>query len=344
MLSEDLSLFIYQNQITAENYLAYSDALRTFFDSEESYLAFVREHILPFHETRLSVHMKPRQRFDAFPITHQCGQAAKLDFYSLKYVCRGSAVVVAGSISLPLEESDVFLIRPGVIHRDFQFQPDDFIIAIVLPVPQLYSLRAKLNPENDLLARFFSPSTQSGDSEDAPSFLRIPTGRDPLIFALVQDIYQYYMGTPAYLPSEEALQQSSIEQILLRLRLFINQGSNPANENTAANSTEAARFLSYIQMNLKEATLHGMASQFGYSDSYISRLLKHHTGLTFTSIVRTLKLEKSAELLIQSDYTIDEIMEQIGYEGRTNYYRAFRERFNQTPAEYRKSRKERPSP
>lgn len=48
-------------------------------------------------------------------------------------------------------------------------------------------------------------------------------------------------------------------------------------------------------------------------------------------------MEKAGELLLDSDLTVAEIMERIGFSNRTQFYRLFQKNYGMTPREYRKS-------
>lgn len=49
-------------------------------------------------------------------------------------------------------------------------------------------------------------------------------------------------------------------------------------------------------------------------------------------------MEKAEGLLLDSDLTIAEIMEDLGFSNRTQFYRLFRKNYGMTPREYRKSK------
>jgi YesN/AraC family two-component response regulator len=57
--------------------------------------------------------------------------------------------------------------------------------------------------------------------------------------------------------------------------------------------------------------------------------------MTFKELLQEKKLGKAIELIRSTEYSIGEIMEFIGYENPTYFYKIFKERFGMTAREYK---------
>ena len=79
--------------------------------------------------------------------------------------------------------------------------------------------------------------------------------------------------------------------------------------------------------------------RFGMSEGYTSRLVAHETGLTFKQLLRRLRLERAASLLVNSGCSAEEAAEAVGYTNQSRFYRNFKEFFGYTPGEYKKGHK-----
>lgn len=78
------------------------------------------------------------------------------------------------------------------------------------------------------------------------------------------------------------------------------------------------------------------AELVGVSPSYLSRLFKKEMGISFVEYVMNFKVQKAKQLLKDTDYTVTEIAEIVGYSER-NLNRAFQRFLQMSPRQYRLS-------
>ena len=101
-------------------------------------------------------------------------------------------------------------------------------------------------------------------------------------------------------------------------------------------SKELIKVIEYIEENLfEELTLQELASVAGYSKYHFTRIFKEATGENIISMIKRLRLEKSAKALFHLNTPITEIGLNIGYWTPSSYNKAFKQRFNQSPSEFR---------
>lgn len=97
-----------------------------------------------------------------------------------------------------------------------------------------------------------------------------------------------------------------------------------------------ARVMRYIRENLSgRITLAQAAGAANLSPNYLTNLLKHETGKTFTSLVTSRRMEKARELLTYTTLRISEIADATGFEDEAYFTRRFRQYFQIPPAAYR---------
>ena len=95
----------------------------------------------------------------------------------------------------------------------------------------------------------------------------------------------------------------------------------------------------FINESLAGISLASLADEFHFQEDYFNRLLKARTGLTYTEYLQQCRLRKAEELLRSTSYSIDYIMELIGYHNKGYFYRIFHEQYKLTPAKYRAEHK-----
>jgi YesN/AraC family two-component response regulator len=93
----------------------------------------------------------------------------------------------------------------------------------------------------------------------------------------------------------------------------------------------------YIENNYtKDIFLDSAAEYVNISPSYLSRIFKKNTNVSFTRYIMNLRMEKATEYLKNCNYNIYNISEMVGYSNIYYFYRIFKNKYECTPSEYRK--------
>ena len=97
--------------------------------------------------------------------------------------------------------------------------------------------------------------------------------------------------------------------------------------------------LKYIDDNYKYGSLIEISCILKQNDYKLSKLIKKHLNCTFKELLQEKKLIKSSELLRYTNMPITQIIEEVGYENLTYFYKIFKVKYHMTPSEYRKENK-----
>jgi len=79
--------------------------------------------------------------------------------------------------------------------------------------------------------------------------------------------------------------------------------------------------------------VHGM--NMSRNNLYVK--IKALTGQSVSDFIKSIRLRRAAELLRSKDFTVSEICYKVGFQNRTQFYRAFNEHFLMTPTQYAES-------
>ena len=96
------------------------------------------------------------------------------------------------------------------------------------------------------------------------------------------------------------------------------------------------RILAYISDNLTVAELSGLAAELGYSVSYTAALVKRIFDKSFSKILQEKRCVTAADKLRNTDLSISEIINLVGYENESFFRKAFKEKYGKNPLEFRK--------
>ncbi len=95
--------------------------------------------------------------------------------------------------------------------------------------------------------------------------------------------------------------------------------------------------IEYIQNHfLEKITVEELASLEHVSESYLQRKFKQKTGYTVISYINNVRVEKAKNLLISTDFGIDEIAYQVGFGTPKYFYRIFKKMTGTSPSRFRR--------
>lgn len=97
------------------------------------------------------------------------------------------------------------------------------------------------------------------------------------------------------------------------------------------------KIFSEIKNNVQNISVKKLADHFDYSTAYLSRYVKQHSAITIKELIIQEKMQRSKEYLINTDYSIEEIANLIGYKSVSYFFKAFEAQNNITPDQFRKS-------
>ena len=102
-------------------------------------------------------------------------------------------------------------------------------------------------------------------------------------------------------------------------------------------SKQIVRTIDYISEHLHSRILIGDAAAYlGINPSYLSRLFKKETGITFTDYVCRSKAEEAAGLLRYSEFTDTQISSLLCFSSQSYFIKVFKKHMGMTPKEYKK--------
>lgn len=261
--------------------------------------ALVREAVVPVRTSdAFSIHKHTLCQIPYFH-TH--------DFYELVWVLRGSCRQEFEHLPVPLvlREKQACLLRPGIVHSMSRCGSADVILKVTIPAA-LFARAAQnvIGNELDTGIRVF----QAGAAQV-----------DYLIYMLLQENFH-----------RNDFWDSAVEHYLSLL--FVELARGPEYRSSALLS----KLAEYFDAGPCSAALSGFASFIGYSEHYTARLVKRHTGRSFTEVIVSLKMERARKLLSESDASIADIAENLGYANASGLHKQFLAACGMTPSAYRK--------
>jgi transcriptional regulator GlxA family with amidase domain len=93
----------------------------------------------------------------------------------------------------------------------------------------------------------------------------------------------------------------------------------------------------YVRSNLSGSVrLEDVAERAGMTACAFSRYFAEKTGITFSTLLKVLRIERALDDLESHDAAIAHVAERTGYQSNCTFSRAFKDVMGKTPSEYRR--------
>lgn len=109
-------------------------------------------------------------------------------------------------------------------------------------------------------------------------------------------------------------------------------------ETNLKHSKLANDLINYINENIEtDINIDILAYDLKVSKYHLHKIFKEQMGSNIYEMIKSIRLQKASNLLITNKYsTITEVANMCGYSSQTSFIRAFKQRFEQTPKQWRK--------
>lgn len=140
---------------------------------------------------------------------------------------------------------------------------------------------------------------------------------------------------------ESPLQMVELNALLYQLLLHIctrcTADVHPVESSVSQQTDNLQDITEYMERHYAEKLAVGrIASHFGYSREYFSRLFKRGTGVTPDQYLTEIRLQSALDDLLNGADTIVQIAEHNGFANTKSFSKAFKGRFSVTPAVFRR--------
>lgn len=117
-----------------------------------------------------------------------------------------------------------------------------------------------------------------------------------------------------------------------------NQGKNKNNDLTPDDYVDYA--IKYIQGNYTNAKINNVAKYIGVNRTYLATVFKKRMCMSPQEYLMQVRMNKGAELLITTDFPINVIAPNVGYENPLTFSKMFKRKYGLSPENYRKKNRE----
>jgi len=243
-------------------------------------------------------------------------------------MCSGQTTHIVNSTSkVVLQQGDLLFFNQHTFHEILPASLNDIAINFIV-LPEFFDVAFQMIEKDNVIGKFLVSTLCQEESEgqylyfNAAEIIPVQNLLENMVWSIINrqnnnnQINQYTMGL-------------LFMQLLNRADL-IDSGNIDQYENRLVFVT-----LKYIEDHYKDGTLTDLAAQLNQSVYKLSRLIQTATGDSFKGLLQQKRLNKSVQLLTETNLAVSDIINAVGYDNTSYFYRLFRQAYGVSPKEYR---------
>ncbi|MGL6198429.1 MAG: helix-turn-helix domain-containing protein [Lachnospiraceae bacterium] len=259
------------------------------------------------------------------------------DFIQISYIIRGTLTTSIEGQTYKFTENELYFIDRRAYLREVLEESDAIVLNISLQ-PALFDEMLLTNIKENSLQGFirqcllhdkckrkflkFSPHDQV-DAKELSNY--------------ISDIFfESKAQNPGYL--------YIVKGYLIRLMDYISNCYKPTFDDEKRKKYQEYLFQDiqqYMLLHYRDMQMKDLVQNFHYQTSFFNKLIHEFTGMSYSDYLISIRLRKATELLEGTTLSIEDIMENIGYNNKGFFYKIFKSKNGVTPAQYRKNIKQR---
>lgn len=129
----------------------------------------------------------------------------------------------------------------------------------------------------------------------------------------------------------------TLEQYKEFLHWFLSRSAAAIKEKISETDVMTKFVMEYVESNFgDDLSLEAISAKLGITGPYLSTYFKEKTGTNFSDYIFTVRMNKSIEMLRDTDLKVQEIASLVGYFTAASFNRVFKRHTGITPSEFRR--------
>ncbi|GMQ62109.1 AraC family transcriptional regulator [Vallitalea maricola] len=251
----------------------------------------------------------------------------KHNYIEINYVYQGSLTEIIDGKDITLQKGELVFLNQYITH-EIEAAKEECIIINFIIKPEFFDYILGFLENDNIISSFLITTLYTNYKEG--EYLYFKVSHNKKIQSLVERII-----TELYTSS--VMSKATIKLLVGLLIVELVKNSQDVETYSVDNYEKMLiiQCLKYINEFYQKGNLFEISKELKQPHYKLSKLIKKHTKKTFKELLQEKKLSKAVELLKVTEYPIVKIIDLIGYENPTYFYKIFKSKYGVTPKEYR---------
>lgn len=267
------------------------------------------------------INIRKHTRFIKFP-------AHKHNYIEFNYVYKGKLTEVIHNKTIKLKEGEIIFLNKDITHEIEKSSEEDIIINFIIK-PEFFDFILNLSENDNIIFSFLLKSLYLNKNNKG-EYLYFKVSDEKYIQEILEKIIM-----EIYEPSIMSSTTVKLLVGLLIVELIKKPDKIEIYSEDNYDSLMLIEVLKYIDNNYSTATLFEISEILKQPHYKISKLVKKYTNMTFKELLQEKRLNKTKQLLNETNISVVEIISLVGYENLTYFYKIFKEKYGYTPKEFK---------
>lgn len=269
------------------------------------------------------IQVRPHTRFVNFP-------KHKHNYVEVIYMYQGTTTHILNGSKVILEAGDLLFLNQNAEQEILPAGEQDIAVNFIV-LPEFFDTAfSMMDMEEENALKEFLVGALCGKNDNT-SYLYFHVAE----ILPIQNLVENMVWTIFYdQPNKRRCNQITMGLLLLQLLNHVDRMET----GTAAFDRElTGTVFNYIEEHYKNGSLSELAEIMGYDVYWLSREIKKRTGKTYKELLQSRRMRQAAYLLKNSRLPVADIIESVGYDNTSYFFRKFKECYGVSPKMYRDS-------
>ena len=270
------------------------------------------------------IQVRPHTRFVHFP-------KHRHNYVEVIYMCRGTTTHILDGNTVVLEEGNILFLNQNAVQEILPAGEHDIAVNFII-LPEFFSMVFSiLDMKEGNFLKDFLIDALCGKSRNT-SYLYFHVADILPIQNLIENMVWTIRNEQ---PKKRRCNQITMGLLLLQLL-------NHMDRMEAGKGVYEKELMDmvheYIEAHYKNGSLSELSAILGYDLYWLSREIKKRAGKTYKDLLLDKRMKQTAYLLKETTLPVVDIIESIGYDNTSYFYKKFKETYGVSPKEYREGK------